>query len=226
MIKFNRIDTNRAKEAKKSLAIQKSKNGTYNTPEVLAALKEMFYGKCYICESKDTISSYQIEHLIPHEKDVELKFDWDNLFLSCAHCNNIKGTKYNPILDCSKIDVDHMIAFRKEGWFGEDEKYVFVPLDGSIETQNTVRLLGDVYNGTTLQKKLEASNIRRILRRNLADFKNLVREYDDAEGYDKASLKSAIKEEVSQGAAFAAFKRWLLWDHKERYGELIQYCGL
>lgn len=32
--------------------------------------------------------------------------------------------------------------------------------------------------------------------------------------------------EVGKGAAFAAFKRWLLWDHRDAYKELVQFCDL
>ena len=48
---------------------------------------------------------------------MELKFGWDNLFLACAHCNNIKSDNYEHILDCTKVDVDELIAFRKKGTF-------------------------------------------------------------------------------------------------------------
>ena len=57
----------------------KIKKSSYNTPEVNAALREMFHGKCYICESKD-ITSYQIEHLYSYHKELNLKYDWNNLF--------------------------------------------------------------------------------------------------------------------------------------------------
>ena len=45
-----------------------------------------------------------------------------NLFLSCGHCNNIKLGKYENILDCSKIDVDEFIIFRKKCNFSREEK--------------------------------------------------------------------------------------------------------
>ena len=61
----------------------------------------MFHGKCYICENKQ-ITFYQIEHLIPHRGDIDLKYDWNNLFLVCAHCNNTKRDKFEPVLDCTK----------------------------------------------------------------------------------------------------------------------------
>ena len=196
-------------------------NGSYNTPEVNAALAEMFFGKCYICENKTGISSYQIEHLKPHGEKADLKYDWNNLFWACAHCNNIKSAKYDPILNCSQIDVDRKIAFRKEGYFGKDEKFDFIALEESEEISNTIALLREAYYGSTSQKMMEAVNIRRNLRRNLSDFKNLVREYYEAEDYDKKDIECAIRSELAPSAAFTAFKRWLIWDNKEKYKELI-----
>ena len=197
MIKVERKDTEKARVAMQALEKAKQRGSSYNTPEVNEALKEMFRKKCYICENKEGISSYQIEHLIPHRGNIDLKYDWKNLFLSCAHCNNIKN-----------------------------DRYEFEPLEESKEIDNTVHLLHDAYYGTTEQKKMEAVNIRRELRRNLSAFKEYVREYEEADDYDKEDYKCAIKREVGCGEPFTAFKRWLLWDHQERYQELIEYCGL
>ena len=110
--------------------------------------------------------------------------------------------------------------------FGTDEKYEFIALQEDIATKNTIRLLYDVYYGTTPEKKLEATNIRKSLRTSLSEFKNLVREYDEAEDYDKNDLICAIRQEVGIGSPFAAFKRWLLWDNREKYNELINLCDL
>lgn len=110
MIKVERRMTDKAQRAIESLEKAKIKKGTYNTPEVNAALQEMFHGKCYLCENKQ-ITSYQIEHLYPYRHNMDLKYDWNNLFLSCAHCNNVKLDKYEPIIDCTKEDVDALIAF-------------------------------------------------------------------------------------------------------------------
>ena len=103
MIKVERKDTEKARVAILALQKAKQRGSDYNTPKVNEALKEMFRKKCYICENKDGISSYQIEHLTPHRDNADLKYDWKNLFLSCAHCNNIKNAKYVPILDCSEV---------------------------------------------------------------------------------------------------------------------------
>lgn len=128
MIKIERKDTEKTRKAVEDLKEAKQSGSPYNTENVNKALKEVFHGKCYICENKEA-TSYQIEHLIPHRnKNVELKYDWNNLFWSCAHCNNIKSDKYELILDCTQEEVERLIAFRKKGYFGTDEKLEFIPL--------------------------------------------------------------------------------------------------
>lgn len=224
MIKIDRKSTDKTKKAILSLEEAKKHNSTYNTPEVNAALMEMFHAKCYICENK-AVTSYQIEHLIPHRKNINLKYDWNNLFLACAHCNNTKSDKYEPIIDCTKEDVERAIRFRKEGYFGTDEELVFEALDERIETKNTTELLHEVFYGSTPQKILEAKNIRKILRKDISQFKEYVREYAESEGEDKEDMKILIKRELSDRSPFAAFKRWLIRDNREVYPELAEYIA-
>lgn len=56
-----------------------------------------------------------VEHLMPHKngKYPERKFDWENLFWSCGHCNGIKNnTKYDEgIIDCCKQDPEKCLQF-------------------------------------------------------------------------------------------------------------------
>ena len=222
MIKVERKVTEKSQKAIESLKIEKAKNGSWNTPEVNAALKEMFHGKCYICEDKES-GSYQIEHLIPHRRNIELKYDWNNLFLACAHCNNTKLAKFDPIIDCTKENVEELIAFRKKGFFGTDEELIFDMLDSRIETQNTVKLLHEVYYGSTPQKKMEAKIIRKRLRKELSIFKEYVREYKEAEDEDKEDLRCFLQQQLGDSSPFAAFKRWLIRDNKDAYSELLVY---
>ena len=105
MIKIERKETEKTKQAIADLQKASENESSYNIESVNQALKEIFHGKCYICENK-AVTSYQIEHLVPHRGDKTLKYDWKNLFWSCAHCNNIKSDKYEPILDCTKEPVE------------------------------------------------------------------------------------------------------------------------
>ena len=108
MIRINRKNTEKTRLAIADLQKARKSGKTYNTKPVNAALVETFHGKCYICENKKA-TAYQIEHLIPHRDNRKLKYDWENLFWSCAHCNNIKSDKYEPILDCTKENVERLV---------------------------------------------------------------------------------------------------------------------
>lgn len=224
MIKVERRLTQKAQKAIESLQAARETKGTYNTPEVNSALWEMFHGKCYICENKQ-VTSYQIEHLVSHRGNLDLKYDWNNLFLACAHCNNTKLGLYEPIIDCTKENVEERIAFRKSGYFGTDEKLIFERFDDKAETINTQKLLEDVYYGTTPQKKMEAKILRKILRVELSNFKEYVREYQEAEDEDKKDLECLIKVELKDSSPFAAFKRWLIRDHEDAFPELMVYVN-
>lgn len=93
----------------------KKRFGSYAEPDVVQRLKSDFHNKCYICEMKD-LQDPEIEHLLPHKngKYPERKFDWNNLFWSCGHCNSVKKQeKYDDgIIDCCRQDPEKAIFFR------------------------------------------------------------------------------------------------------------------
>lgn len=228
MIKVERnIKSEKIQKAKEILEKEKSKkSGEYNKTEVLDALKYVFNNKCYICENKK-VTSYNIEHYKPHrDSSIDLKFQWENLFLSCAHCNNIKSDKYENILDCTKVEVDELISFRKKGSFAWDEKIEIEALNSLDEVKETVDLLKKVYDGTTSMKKLEALNIRKELRRELQKFINAINEYDETDGADKEDAEMLIIRELKSNSPFAAFKRWIIRDNKEKLSKFLQENGI
>ena len=52
MIKIERKETEKTKQAIADLQKASEIEGDYNTESVNQALKEIFHGKCYICENK------------------------------------------------------------------------------------------------------------------------------------------------------------------------------
>lgn len=95
------VKVERSYPAPSSLQREKKKaDGSYSEMDVVKQLEHDFRGKCYICEIKPLMDP-EVEHLIPHKGNADLKFDWDNLFLSCYHCNSVKNQrKYDEgILD-------------------------------------------------------------------------------------------------------------------------------
>ena len=216
MVKIERKNTAKTALAIESLKKEKIKSsGKCNTEEVIFALIEIFHNKCYICEYNNP-NELQVEHLIPHCGNRNLKFDWNNLFLACGRCNHIKGDKYTPILDCTKVEVDELISFRKIGYFGIKETLVFEKVDTSADNekiQMTCKLLNRVYYGETPQEQAVAKMLRHDVQIELSKFKNCIRDYLESSGEVKKDLFEMICKQLKSSSPFAAFKRWIVRDN-------------
>ena len=198
------------------LATEKAKaNGNYNCGQVLETLKNDFKNKCYICETKEP-HSINIEHFKAHRGDNDLKFDWQNLFYCCGHCNNTKLAKaaFEDILNCTiELDgVDTKIKYTIKPL--PKEKAEITALENTDRVNNTVRLLDEAYNGTTTLKLIESANIRSKLLSEIRAFYDLLLEYDN-DLYDeneKLQIKNKIIRELRPASNFTAFKRWIIRD--------------
>jgi len=170
------------------------------------ALVEDCLGKCYICES-DKATTLNVEHRIPHHGDDKLKYDWSNLFLSCGHCNSIKGDKYGNILDPTKCDPEDSISLS----LTVDsliENVDVCALSNDISSKQTATLLLFVYNGgTTAIKDVECAVLRNEISACIARFYKYIEGYrrEPNEGYD-----AIIVDEISRASSFAAFKRGIV----------------
>lgn len=131
----------------------------------LKALEELYHHKCGYCETDTTAGApMQVEHYRPkakitkettHEGYYWLAYEWSNLLLSCAKCNNKKrnyfpilGTRVSvPLLNAAGLpDDDHRLAnstvFQQEQALlfhpeidAVEEFFIFKP-DGRIEALN------------------------------------------------------------------------------------------
>jgi hypothetical protein len=183
----------------------------YRSGEIFNLLMTDCFGKCYICEDKEA-TTLHVEHRIPHKNDKKLKYDWNNLFLSCGHCNTTKGENYVEIIDPCKIDPESVLELRLETT-DLTEHVVITPLTESPDVTTTVNLLENVYNGKqTAMKKAEATQLRNKISKELSYFQQylLGNKNEPDLGYDKI-----ITEEISRSSAFAAFKRQIIRDNKE-----------
>lgn len=194
------------------------KSGKYDKPDVIEQLRADAHDKCYICEMKK-LQDPVVEHLRPHKngKYPERKFDWNNLFWACAHCNGIKNQeKYEDgIIDCCRSDPEEMINFsliNGEVKVEAKEEKAFL----------TAMLVQDVFSLKNTGMRVYKSELR---------FQELNREmnklYDNLEEYQKhpeskvvlRKLKSLLRRE----SAFAAFKRNYIKEHREIFPQLIEY---
>jgi uncharacterized protein (TIGR02646 family) len=209
----------KSQPAPKSLTSEKAKkNGTYRTNEVIERLSADFKNKCYICELKST--TLQIEHFKPHRNNVNLMFDWNNLFWACGHCNNIKGDNllYDNILNCTDKthDIENKLKFIFQPFAAE--RVEIQVIDNSETTKNTQKLLFAVYNGTTIQKEKESINLLDFLLSEFDKFNGFLLGYLKSENEDtKKYYSEKIKLELDGSSNFTAFKRWEI---RENYPKL------
>jgi hypothetical protein len=180
--------------------------GTYRIDAVLFQLKTDFYNKCYLCE--DSPQSVNVEHFVPHKNNLDLKFSWDNLFWACGHCNNIKGGGFDNILNCA---TDFDIEGKLEYVFSPfpSEGVIINDLQGATESQLTAKLLVSIYNGTTTLKRIESSELRKKIARQLLELNDHVVKFEGAEGDTEVReyLGELIKAKVRVSAKFASFSR-------------------
>ena len=192
------------------LAVEKAKaNGDYKCGDVLERLSNDFRDKCYLCEYKGP-ATINVEHFVPHEGDKALKFDWNNLFLACGHCNNTKGAGYRGLLNCTdkndRVDAD--LEYRFEP-FPSPRVEIRLLVDND-RTRTTRDLLLAVYNGTTKLKRLEANNLRDALRDEMARFYELLDRHGSTDGEGEKEILAEIKGHLDSASAFTAFKRWAI----------------
>lgn len=207
------------------LAQEKFKaNGDYKCGNVLARLKADFKNKCYLCESKAP-STINVEHFKSHQGGKDLKFDWNNLFLSCGHCNNTKLAKFDNILNCTDLSdaVEEKLNYLFNPFPFEQVKItVNANDDKTLETQ---MLLLAIFNGTTTLKEIESDNIRDNLLKEIKDFQEyLINYFNDTNDKDETNrCLIKIKQHLNSASAFTSFKRQIIKDNAELFKNFGSY---
>ena len=197
----------------------------YKCGDVLERLRTDFKNKCYICESKG-LDNLNVEHFKPHYngKYKDLKFDWNNLFFACVHCNNIKRAKFDNILNCTDLNdtIEEKINYHFQG--APTELVKITVNQNDEKTLQTQELLLAVYNGTTVEKKMESESIRDTLADEIAHFlKYLRRHHKEYDEKDKRRYSRKIEKHLKNTSAFTAFKRQFIKDNPELFKQFGSY---
>lgn len=206
------INVRKSHPAPDCLAKEKEKQrGTYDCGEVRTRLVADFFNKCYICEQR-AVSSLDIEHFISHRGNVDLKFDWYNLFLSCSHCNSCKQHLYDDILKCTDFStiITNCISFEINPFPKENPQ--IKALTSEVSVNRTVELLNKVFNGNTIKQQIEADNIRESLIKEVWKFCKLLRKYykPGLAQNERSKMRMEIQCMLSPETAFTAFKIWVI----------------
>jgi len=191
----------------------------YRKDPVFKKIKEDCYEKCYLCEFHST--SYRVEHIVPRDKKPELAHEWDNLLLACPHCNEIKGDKYDNILDCTKVDPEDVINFKYIPYPMSKPEFTLKEVDESLALQGkqTVELLNEIFLlPYTDQKFYEAEALCDKLYEAIEKFKERVQNYREAREEDKKECYTYVSMSIRRSYPFAAFTRAVA---RERYFDMF-----
>ncbi len=179
--------------------------------------------KSYICEIKG-LQDPVVEHLLPHKngKYPERKFDWNNLFWCCGHCNGVKNNgKYDDgIIDCCQQDPE------KELNFSLNDNDISVT---AIDSQNsqavlTATLIYETFNlrNTGIRVAACANRMKSLME----SMNVLYRELDKyKKSPDSAKNKRMVQALLRRDSAFAAFKRGYVRERLSEYPELVQFVN-
>ncbi|WP_122435287.1 HNH endonuclease [Pseudomonas viridiflava] len=185
----------------------------YDGEDVYIQLTEMFLNKCYLCETKEP-HDIQIEHFQSQQKNPDKKFDWNNLYLACSRCNNIKSSLFDDILDCcdSKIDVFRAIKHVPPvtPWAKTVQIVCMIENEQATSSRN---LLDKIYNSDhTVNKKVSSS----FLRTKIFDQYNLlldqISDYysPTATDIEKHTAVEKMKILIKRTQPYSAFIRWCI----------------
>lgn len=208
--------------APKSLVEEAKKvNGKYDKSDVIERLKRDFHNKCYICEMKE-LQDPNVEHLLPHKngKYLERKFDWENLFWSCGHCNGIKNSsKYDAgIIDCCRQDPEQYLTFRLRN----DSVIIDVKKSEAEIYKRTSTLITETFSLQNTGMRTYTSDERlRLLQKEMNIlYKQLEKLHNNP---NSKIIMQTICSLLKRESAFAAFKRYYMREHIDEYPQLQKY---
>lgn len=186
---------------------------------VKAELISMQANKCYLCERKAPETSH-IEHFYPASKNEELKYVWENLFLSCDHCNSIKNYKSdgkNPsldLLDCTNFStiISDVIEFYCEGKPREKVIIKAVNNQSSPSINDTVFLLHNIFNYDSESLAFDSKVLTDEVIIEMKKLLDLLHEYEfDCHTDEKRDyILMHLKNVLSMNSPFTAFKIWYI----------------
>lgn len=205
------IKVERSKEIPESLKLRKS----YNGEDVIKQLEHDFYGKCYICGIKP-VQDMEVEHLLPHKngKYPDRLYDWDNLFLSCSHCNGIKNSsQYDEnVMNCCIKDPEQYINFQ----IIDGNVLVSAKDIDDAEAIVTSQLMNDVFNKKNTGIRIHSCQVRiDALNKEMNAFLDSLEIY--LKDSDSKSAKRALKGFLNRKSPFAEFKRYYV---RKNFNEL------
>lgn len=193
--------------------------------DVLQALRDAFHEKCYICETKEPLS-LNVEHFDAHMNSVEKMYDWNNLFLACARCNNLKRHLYNNLINCTDAKIDALRLIRHAPPITPFAKTLVIEAtNNDPRTIETANLIKKVFtDDNTGNKEITGFYLRKRVYKRYAQLLSYINTYidDDSLASEKKDAILRIENLMSKNQEYSAFLRWAILDSPELF-EIVKH---
>ncbi|MCX2480976.1 HNH endonuclease [Pedobacter sp. MC2016-15] len=188
---------------------------TYNGQDVQEALLEDSDRKCYICEQYVN-KSFQVEHHMSQLQFPHLRYEWKNLFLSCAYCNSRKSARYD-LLDPISNNIEVLITQQLD----LKQKTVLLAGDESNpQIVSTINFLKKLFNGKNGLRDVRCKELYNDLLREYVLFLKFLLGYKQNKNYNN---KQRVIDSLLLTKEFLAFKYWILKNDSASYAEFKDY---
>ena len=192
---------------------------SYSEKDVVELLDKIFHSKCYICETKEPLA-LNVEHFEAHQGSKAKKFDWNNLFYSCARCNNFKRHNYNDILNCTDPSVNVLMLIRHTPPSTPYSNIIIEAMDDNPKTVRTAELISRVFNeDDTGNKSVVRVQLRKRVYKRYAKVLHHINTYIDEDELQDSKLRAIehLKALMDVKQEYSAFLRWPILDSPELY---------
>lgn len=204
-------------------SLAKESGTCYRENDVITQLRKDFNDKCYLCE-RDEIQSPEVEHLQPHGGDPALKYKWENLFLSCAHCNSVKNnSQYDGmILDCCVNDPESVLNHTFIN--GRVSVHPLDPANNDNKVTMTAQLLTECFEKTSTGiRSVECEVLKKSLTRTMNILYRALGQYKVTPSQENLDLLEGM---LSCTYKFAGFTRAYVRAHLSEYPALAPFVVL
>lgn len=212
----------------KTVPASLSRKQSYSDKDVVESLEKAFHGKCYICETKDPLS-LNVEHFEAHQGNAEKKFDWDNLFYSCARCNNFKRHTYNDILKCTDVSINVLMLIRHIPPMTPYSDIIIEAMDKNPKTVRTADLISRIFNeDDTGNKSVVRVQLRKRVYKRYAKVIQHINTYIDEDELDDTKQRAVqhLKALMDVKQEYSAFLRWPILESPELFKILRESINL
>lgn len=179
----------------------------YDGQDVVDQLLADQHDKCYLCEMK-VKQFYEVEHFKSLKHFPQLKYDWTNLLLSDRYCNGKKQDDFDDILNPYHVNIEDVIEQRIDSI---NRTAVFASSATSHPTQQTIKLLNRIFNGTYSPKmrNMREEVFYKEVEQRFNAFNKLVLDYLTN---PNPQTEGAVRDELAIDKELLGFKYWVIKD--------------